>query len=189
MNAGVFIALYDENTLNLYLKHGVYGFLMAPTRGIINSRSKHYNALADYACMRKGTEVFFFLKRRIVYGGQIVGSNEHGAFLLNGTDSPLCISANSPLCWDEAARAGYDATNESGIFTVPEVGERCQPYLIRFEDTVGLKGKYISSDDLYCKLGDYSYPLPSNAMQNMGFCTLTPGETKTALDLIKNNSK
>ena len=48
--------------------------------------------------------------------------------------------------------------------------------------------KYIISDDLYFELGKYPYPLPSNSMQGMGFCTLTPGEVSTLLKLIKNSS-
>src|SRR5688572_28313064 len=118
MNSGVFITLYDEKTLGLYLKNGIYGFLMAPTRGVIKSRGKHYNALADYVCMREGTHVFFFLQRKVIYGGQVNGSSNFGAFVLNGTDSPLGLFAKSPLCWDESKRSGYLSTNEEGIFIV-----------------------------------------------------------------------
>ena len=49
-------------------------------------------------------------------------------------------------------------------------------------------GKYIVSDDLYFELGKYPYPLPSNSMQGMGFCTLTPGEVSTILKLIDKSS-
>lgn len=94
----------------------------------------------------------------------------------------------APICWDESKRSRYKATPKQGIFDVPEVGERCQPYLLRFEDRVGLKGQMILSDQLYFELGKFSYPLPSNAIQRMGFCTLTPGETNIALDLIKREA-
>ena len=59
--SGVFIALYDQETLKLYLEKGIYGFLMSPENQE-SPRSKHYNALADYSCLRKGQHVFFFLK-------------------------------------------------------------------------------------------------------------------------------
>ena len=51
--------------------------------------------------------------------------------------------------------------------------DKAQPFILQFiqnKDT----GKYIISDDLYFELGKYPYPLPSNSMQGMGFCTLTP---------------
>lgn len=77
MSGGLFIALYDEESLKLYLDKGVYGFLMPPVMSNQpSSRSRHYNVLADYACSREGTDVFFFLKRKIVYGGKIYMATE-----------------------------------------------------------------------------------------------------------------
>jgi hypothetical protein len=38
---------------------------------------------------------------------------------------------------------------------------------------------------LYFELGKFGYPLPSNSVSGMGFCTLTPGETDIALNLLK----
>lgn len=73
MEGGLFVALYDEDTLKLYLNKGLYGFLMKPTTvGSVSSRSKHFAVLADYACSREGTDLFFFLKRKIVYGGKFM---------------------------------------------------------------------------------------------------------------------
>lgn len=114
-----------------------------------------------------------------------MGPCDIGAFYLNGPYSPMGRTAGAQLCWDESQRGRYEATKKPGTFVVPEVGERCQPYLLRFEDKIGLKGKTILSDQLYFELGKYSYPLPSNAIQRMGFCTLTPGETDTALSLLR----
>jgi len=46
MQGGLFIALYDEQTLKLYLNKGVYGFLMKPVfTETPSSRSKHYAVL------------------------------------------------------------------------------------------------------------------------------------------------
>ena len=60
MTGGLFIALYDEESLKLYLDKGVYGFLMNPvSTEKPSARSCHYNILADYACSREGTDVFF----------------------------------------------------------------------------------------------------------------------------------
>ena len=187
--SGLFITLYDYETLSLYLDKGIYGFLMPPSYGNVSSKSMHYRALADYACVRDGTHVFFFLNRKIVYGGQISGSKEYGSFYLNGTDSPLGQKANANLCWDESYRPRYRSTDKPGIFYVTgndgNEKKKCQPYLIRFEDKQELKGKYIWSDQLYWKLGQFGYPLPSNSIQNMSFCTLTPGETNIAITLLK----
>ena len=186
--SGLFITLYDEKTLSLYLDKGVYGFLMKPVFGEMSSRSRHYAALADYACARKGTHIFFFLKRKIVYGGQALGSENFGSFFLNGQYSPMGRKENSELHWDESKRASYDATDDEGIFEIADVGTRCQPYLIMFEDKLGLKGKAIQSDQLYFELGNYGYPLPSNSIAGMSFCTLTPKETEISLDLLKNKT-
>ena len=185
MQGGLFIALYDEQTLKLYLNKGVYGFLMKPVfTETPSSRSKHYAVLADYACSREGTDVFFFLKRKIVYGGKIYGNKDAGSFYLNGENSPLGKKAKAPLFWDESSR--YIPSDKKGVFRV-NGSDKAQPFILQFiqnKDT----GKYIISDDLYFELGKYPYPLPSNSMQGMGFCTLTPGEVSTLLKLIKNSS-
>jgi len=182
--SGLFITLSDEKTLRLYLSKGIYGFQMPPIRGEVPKRSKHYAVLSDYACARKGTHVFFFLERKIIYGGQVVGSKKYGAFYLNGPYSPLGRKANSKVCWDESSR--YMPTGNPGIFRRPKDDkEVCQPYLLMFKDKIGLKGYVIKSDQLYFELGKYPYPLPSNSIVGMGFCTLTPGETEIALALIE----
>lgn len=49
-----------------------------------------------------------------------------------------------------------------------------------------MAGRYIVSDQLYFELGEYPYPLPSNSIAGMGFCTITPGETNILLDLLEN---
>lgn len=187
--SGLFITLYDEETLTLYLDKGIYGFLMPPIHEEVPKGSRHYHALADYACAREGTHVVFFLNRKIIYGGQIIGSNKYGSFYLNGCYSPLGKKANADLYWDESQREIYQATSKPGIFNVPDVGNRCQPYLIRFADNLGIKGDGISSDQLYWEIGKYRYPLPSNSIAGMSFCTLTPGEIEVAISLIKDNAK
>ena len=85
MNGGLFIALYDEDSLKLYLNKGLYGFLMPPIKeSTPSAHSRHYAILADYACSREGADLFFFLKRKIVYGGKIYGNKEIGSFFING---------------------------------------------------------------------------------------------------------
>lgn len=165
---------------------------MPYNKGIIGQRSNHYPALADYSCGRDGTHVFFFMKRKIVYGGQLFGSKEFGAYYLNGNFFPIGEKANAPLVWDESQRACYDASGSPGIFlrkVQDDIKERCQPYLIRFSDRIGLRGKTISSDELYFELGSYNYPLPSNSIQNMSFCTLTPREVDLLLELMERSSE
>lgn len=192
--SGVFIPLYDEDTLNLYLTRGVYGFLMRPVGDVIGSHTKHYAALGDYSCMRNGTHIFFFRKRRIVYGGEIKGPREYGAFYLNGPLSPMGRKAKARLVWDESKREKYQSTETDGVFRIPRVTDEmddrphCQPYIILFKDEEGLKGRMIQSDALYFKLGSYGYPLPSNAIQGMGFCTITPQETEILLTLLRNSN-
>lgn len=192
-SAGLFVTLYDQKTLALYLDRGVYGQLMSPAFGEPNTRSTHYKALGDYACIRDGTHVFFFRERKIIYGGQVVGSKNFGSFYLNGPYSPIGRKANSKIYWDESKREDYEATDKAGIFNVPQIQQtdkkRCQPYLIRFKDKLDFKGRTISSDDLYFDLGKYGYPLPSNSISGMGFCTLTPGETEIAISLFRKSTE
>lgn len=117
MNGGLFVALYDEDSLKLYLNRGLYGFLMPPVlANRPSSRSRHYNVLADYACSREGSAVFFFLKRKIVYGGRIYGNETAASFFLNGKTSPLGIRADADLFWDESVRKRYIPTETPGIF-------------------------------------------------------------------------
>lgn len=190
MDSGVFIVLYDESSLNLYLDRGVYGFLMSPIEGSVPRNSMHYHALGDYACIRQGTHIFFFLKRKVYYGGQAIGSSNYAAFYLNGQYSPLGELAKATLCWDESSRKYYRGTDKPGIFEIKinnKYLKRCQPYLIRFNDSLGLKGKWISSDELYFQLGKFPYPLPTNTISGMGFCTMTPAEVSIAIKLIKNS--
>ena len=180
MNGGLFVALYDEDTLKLYLNKGVYGFLMKPSYKAPSSRGKHYAVLADYACSREGTDIFFFLKRKLVYGGKIYGNKDAGSFYINGVNSPLGRKVKANLFWDESSR--YEPTNKSGVFKVNGI-EKAQPFMFQFSQNENT-GKYILSDNLYFELGKYPYPLPSNSMQGMGFCTLTPGEVEELIKLI-----
>lgn len=190
MTGGLFIALYDEESLKLYLDKGVYGFLMNPVfTEKPSARSCHYNILADYACSREGTDVFFFLKRKIVYGGKIFGNRESGSFYLNGDTSPLGRAAEAKLFWDESVRPRYHKTGTPGVFQVKRNGGmKSQPFMFQFRQNEN-SGKYILSDDLYFELGKYPYPLPSNSMQGMGFCTLTPGEVSILHSLISQSNQ
>lgn len=186
VTGGVFITLYDEETLNLYLDRGVYGQHMTPQEGEPSPYSAHYRTLADYGAVRDGYHVFFFLDRTVYYGGQIVGSDDHGAFYINGQASPMGREADAPLVWDESLRDAYEATDEPGVFrTDDDDGGTCQPFLIRFEDELDMAGNYVISDQLYRELGEHPYPLPSNSIAGMGFCTLTPGETDTLINLLE----
>lgn len=190
MTGGLFIALYDDESLKLYLDKGVYGFLMPPVfSDRPNSRSRHYQILTDYACSREGTDVFFFLKRKIVYGGKIFGNRDSGSFYLNGITSPLGRAADAELFWDESIRSKYYGTDTPGVFRVERNGGmKSQPFMFQFRQNEH-SGKYILSDDLYFELGKYPYPLPSNSMQGMGFCTLTPGEVSTLSKLITQSNQ
>lgn len=189
--SGLFVTLFDKDTLKLYLNKGIYGMHMRPIYAEVPGRSQHYAALADYGCSREGTHVFFFLKREIIYGGQIIGNKDYGSFYLNGIYSPLGRKTNAEVFWDESDRSCYKKTGKEGIFIRPEIDENevCQPYIILFEDNLGFKGNAISSDQLYFELGKFPFPLPTNSISGMGFCTMTPGETRIALDLIENSCK
>lgn len=163
---------------------------MSPQEEIPPYQSSHYPTLADYGCAREGMHVFFFLNRRIYYGGQITGAENYGSFYLNGENSPLGREASSDIVWDESNRKKYESADQEGVFFVGNSNdekERCQPFLIQFKDTQDLAGNYIISDQLYFKLGEFSYPLPANTIAGQGFCTLTPGETEILLELLRED--
>jgi hypothetical protein len=183
-NNGLYITLNSPEARDLYLHNGIYGQHMKVDNCGPKPPDVHYKALADYSCVRDGTHVFFFLDREIYYGGQVDGSSEHAAFYLNGDRSPLGNEANASLGWDESRL--YEATNTPGVFRHNDV-ERCQPYLIQFEDRNGLRGRYIRSDEFYYELAWYPYLLPGNTIAGMGFCVLTPGETQDLLRLLEDD--
>lgn len=186
MTNGLFITLFDESDLKLYLNNGLYGFLFTPVfKDKPDSRSTYFKVLADYACGREGTEIFFFLKRRIYYGGKVLGNKNVASFYLNGPTSPIGRENKAELFWDESRR--YSSTPISGVFVVNSK-DKSQPFIIKFE-TNELTGKFITSDELYFELGNFPFPLPSNALQGMSFCTMTPGETSTCLELLKKSKE
>lgn len=96
-SSGVFVTLYDEETPRLYLDRGVYGTLMRPVWDSGRIPRTHYPTLADYACVRGGTHVFFFRKRKITDGGQVVGATDHAAFCLNAPPTFSLLMRLRPL--------------------------------------------------------------------------------------------
>ena len=191
-SSGLFITLNDKETLNLYLDKGVYGELRPPEFGEVAPVSQHYGGLADAACAREGTHVFFFSKRKIAYGGQIIGTKNYGSYYLNGPYSPMGRKSGANIYWDESSRRCYKKTEKPGIFerhTPTEVEVRCQPYFLKFKDDIGLRGKCIESDVLYTRLSFLHHPLQSNSIQRMSFCTLTPYETDLLLELLRDSSE
>ena len=181
VTGSLLITLHDKETLDLYLKEQIYGFLLSPLMARSSSGRTHYRILANYACARTGTHVFFLYKREIVYAGQIVGNTHFGSFYLNGDTSPLGKQANAHLFWDESAR--YVRTPKPGISFVREK-EKCQPAVFLFKDSPGMTRSRISVEDFYFRLASYPYLLPSKVTQDRGLWTLTPGETQVALDRL-----
>lgn len=195
--SGLFITLYDEETLELYLNTGIYGQHLSVTQAGEQPSSDFYGTLADYSCIRDGTHIFFFIGRKLYYGGEITGADEHGAFYLNGQTSELGRQADAPLVWDESER--YIETGRPGKFFRDEPDEDddnkedgpdvySQPFLIQFEPSE-LTGKYIFSDDFYVKVSRYPNMIPGNSISGVGFCTLTPGGTDHLLQLMESSPR
>ena len=193
MAKGLFILLYDDGSLENCLYNGVFGFFMPPVyEEKPNSQSNHYKVLSDYACCEEGTEIFFFNKRTVTYGGKITATNNgEPIFYLNGDTSPLGRKANSHLYVDVSKR--YENTDKRGVYNVPNENNpkrhRAMPFIIEFDNHQPLTGKQISSDELYFELGNYNYPFPSNSIQGIAFCTLTVKETNILLKLLKESDK
>lgn len=190
LQGGIFVTLYDKETLKLYLDQGIYGQHMTPQEGEPSSYSAHYRTFADYGAVRDGYHVFFSLNREIYYGGQIRGSDEHGAFYINGQKSPMGREADAPLVWDESDRDTYEATDEPGVFkTDDDDTGTCQPFLVQFEDGLDLAGAYVTADQFYLALGNYPYLLPAHDLEERNSFTLTPGEVNTLVELLKTKSE
>lgn len=192
MENGLFITLSDEPSLALYLREGVFSqHQPAEMDDDVHHSSNHYKVMADYACAREGTHVFFFRERKIYYGGRAVtgaDSNQLGAFWINGETSPMGRTADADLGWDESERYG----GKDGIFersTRNGSRDYAQPFLIRFDTDVEYAKKYIRSDDLYFALGDYPFPLKSNTIRGRGFCPMGPGETRKLLEQIEGSDQ
>ena len=193
MSSGLFILMYDEELIKEDIDNGIYGFLMPPIfDDEVPSGSKHYAVLCDYACCSEGTEIFFFTDRKVFYGGKIIKNNENNpVFYLNGDTSPICRKANSELFVDMSnifPRKEYDGVYEIYLKGSPTSIIRSMPYIIEFERNE-FSGKQISSDELYFELGKYNFPFPSNAIQKMAICTLTPKETEILMNLIVESNE
>lgn len=193
MASGLFILLQDEESLQDCVYNGFYGFLMTPVyEEKPSSHSKHYAALCDYACCETGTEIFFFTRRSITYGGKITATNgDSPVFYLNGDTSPIGRKANSNKYIDMSNR--FETTDKDGVYHLGknsrnEDRNRAMPFIIEFDNNMPLSGKQITSDELYFRLGDYNYPFPSNSIQSRGMCTLTPKETEILLDLVEKSN-
>ncbi len=187
-DSGLFITLYDEAALETYIASGVYGPLMRPLTNDSSRKalSIHFSVFADLACAKPGTHVFFFLKRRIYYGGRISADSPRPAVVLNGSGGRMSAHDDPPQVWVERWRPTYHPDQPQNCIYVVKDGERLerhQPYLIRFTYDDHLSGKSIVSDDFYFELGRKHYPLPANAIDGMSFCTLTPYEVSVLLRL------
>ena len=192
MDNGLFITLADEASLALYLQEGVLSqHQRTEMTDDIHHSSNHYKILADYACAREGTHVFFFRDRTIYYGGQVVSGTDDstiGAFWINGKTSPMGRKADAGLGWDESERYG----GSNGVFERSgrnEPREMAQSFLLKFDTEVNDAGAYIRSDDLYFELGDYPFPLKSNTIRGRGFCPMGPGETRRLLAQIEHSDQ
>lgn len=180
---GVLIAISDEASLHNCLSAGVFGQYMKPQPGD-SPNYTHYRVLADYACLSPGDMVFFVSKRRFIFGGEVTGPADGSSVYLNGPTSPLGRASNAPLVWDESVRSDRGDVDQPGVFEVQlrkNTIERCQPFLVQFEDTTGMKGAYIPTDWVYAEFSRYDHPVPSNQMKKRGMCILTPGETECLL--------
>ena len=68
VQGGLFITLYDEETLQLHLDRGFYGQHRSPEKNEPSSYSNHYRTLADYACARQGEHAYTGRIQRVTFG-------------------------------------------------------------------------------------------------------------------------
>ena len=68
--AGYIFGLDNLNSLKLYASHGVYSTIMSPPDGIW--RIHHEATFADYATMKLGDNVYFFIQRKIYGIGKLI---------------------------------------------------------------------------------------------------------------------
>lgn len=112
----------------------------------VQTRSRHYAVLCDYACCSEGTEIFFFSNRKVIYGGTITKTNEDNpVFYLNGDTSPIGRKAKSKLFVD---RSNVYPKEREGVYNIGKNARnedmiRSLPFIIEFEKNE-LSGKQIT---------------------------------------------
>ena len=198
-NQGFFIMINDarktQDNLRACLNKGFYGFLMKNIYDLENTRQlmTPFSVLADYACCKQGTHVFLFSKRTITYGGVVAKNNgDSPVFYLNGPTNLFGNKIDVERYVDLDNIYPNNLTDEEGIYEIEgRYGKQLKgiPFIIEFNNKTELSGKQIPVDELYFTLGKFNFPLPSNAIQGKGMCTLTPYETNTLLKLIYEKGK
>ncbi|AVX19227.1 hypothetical protein SAMN02745885_01719 [Carboxydocella sporoproducens DSM 16521] len=101
--AGYIINLNSNSALELYIKNGVYSTLLSPPNGYW--RIHHEATFADYATMKPGDNIYFFIDRKIYGIGELVNINGDCKFL-NYPDAnkpllPPYSELEKKLLWNE----------------------------------------------------------------------------------------
>lgn len=101
--AGYIFSLDKMESLRLYAGSGVYATKLRPPSG--QWQRAHEGTFADYATMREGDNVYFFIERRIYGIGKLVNIGEECKYLNfggAGEPRPFAYDEISPsLLWDE----------------------------------------------------------------------------------------
>ena len=179
---GLLIYLRNEHTLPLYLAHGVYGPAVPTDHNYDPFPEPYIEALADVGCPRRDDHVFFLSNHRLHYGGRIVGESEQHPIYLNGNRGFVGKASDSPLAWDETRWDAFAPPGCEGRNWRYRPA-RCQPFLLRFADHLGLRGRWICDHDYYVALGDHHHLLPTTD-ELSGLTQMSPGETDRLLALL-----
>ena len=101
--AGYIFSLDNLNSLKLYARQGVYATKLSVPSGYWNS--PHEGTFADYASMKPGDNVYFFIKRKIYGIGKLIeigGECKFFNFPHAATPEPFdYMEVNEQLLWDE----------------------------------------------------------------------------------------
>jgi hypothetical protein len=102
--AGFIISLDNPESLKLYTKHGAYATkLSAPKTAAW--KAHHEGTFADYASMKAGDNIYFFIKRRIYGVGKLVNVGPDCKFFnyprAAYPESPSYVGIRLDLLWDE----------------------------------------------------------------------------------------
>lgn len=182
---GLVITVSNEAVIPRYIAAGVYGPKLRYWRDEDPNLTEYVRVLAAIASCREGDHVFFHSRGRFVYGGRVRGSDTHGAFFLNGRRGFLGRRADAPLVWDESDWAQQEPPALKRLDPARRAAV-IQPFLLRFDDELGLAGRWADEDSLYFGLRSYPYMLPTN-WPSSKLVSVSPGEAELLLSLLSES--
>jgi hypothetical protein len=169
--AGYIMTLNSNEAMKNCIYNGVYGtILKEPTN---YWRQQHEGTFADYATMKPGDNIYFFLERKIYGIGELISINNNDCKFLNYPNS------NKPINYD------YDALKNELLFDESEESVN-QRWLCIFKPSPYFFEKGVDMDEVLAYKPSSFRSL--RAFWKLSFIKLDDEENQSLKDvLLKNN--